>query len=166
MDNTANRGQNTYLFNIEVLMEGETNAHALEALLHLLNRANVPDYRIISGSRLGFLIDRLKAETLAGTAAPETELPGVPIPAEKTRSNDPAACKASLSAVPLTAIIRSGIEEKKLIRLSVNKGKGVKLDVPARMIHFDEETKLLTVYHVDEKQVYTFHLHEIDDFTV
>lgn len=55
------------------------------------------------------------------------------------------------------------IASKQLIRLSVNKGRGVKLDIPCRLLNYDAGLELLSVYHVDEKQVYTFNLTEIDD---
>jgi hypothetical protein len=48
--------------------------------------------------------------------------------------------------------------------LNINKGRGVKMSIPCRVINFDAGPQLLTVYHVDEKQVYTVGLNEIDDF--
>lgn len=53
-----------------------------------------------------------------------------------------------------------------LVRLSVVKSKGVKLSIPCRVLNFDSSTLQLTVYHVDEKKVYQFHLSEVDDFKV
>jgi hypothetical protein len=47
----------------------------------------------------------------------------------------------------------------------VNKGLGIKLSIPCRIINVDENESLITVYHVDEKQVYSFRLNEIEDFT-
>ncbi|KIL36752.1 hypothetical protein SD71_05715 [Cohnella kolymensis] len=55
------------------------------------------------------------------------------------------------------------IISKQLIRLSVNKGRGIKLNIPCRLLNYDADLELLSVYHVDEKQVYTFNLTEIDD---
>jgi hypothetical protein len=65
---------------------------------------------------------------------------------------------------PLERRIGQYIESNKLIRLNVNKGLGVKMNIPCRVINFDPASQLLTVYHVDEKQVYSFGLNEIDDF--
>ena len=48
----------------------------------------------------------------------------------------------------------------------VNKGYGVKLNIPCRIINFDVNSQMLTVYHVDEKQVYSFTLNEIDEIVI
>jgi hypothetical protein len=65
---------------------------------------------------------------------------------------------------PLEISIRQYIEDNKLIRLNINKGRGVKMSIPCRVINFDAGNQLLTVYHVDEKQVYSVKINEIDDF--
>lgn len=70
----------------------------------------------------------------------------------------------SLLPASLDSRIGSYIHSKKLTRLSVNKGRGVKLDIPCRLLNYDAKLQMLTVYHVDEKQVYSFKLTEIDDF--
>ncbi|QAY65072.1 hypothetical protein [Paenibacillus protaetiae] len=54
-------------------------------------------------------------------------------------------------------------KSNQLIRLIVNKGFGVKLNIPCRIIQADEQSNKLTVYHVDEKQVYSFTLTEIEE---
>lgn len=53
-----------------------------------------------------------------------------------------------------------------LVRLTILKGKGVKLSIPCRILNLDSGTGMLTVYHVDEKKVYQFWLTEVDDFSV
>ncbi|TVX97362.1 hypothetical protein [Cohnella terricola] len=60
--------------------------------------------------------------------------------------------------------IRLFIENSKLIRININKGRGVKMSIPCRVLNYDSDTQLITVYHVDEKQVYTVGINEIDDF--
>jgi hypothetical protein len=65
---------------------------------------------------------------------------------------------------PLESRINQYIESNELIRLNVNKGRGIKMSIPCRVINFDVDSQLLTVYHVDEKQVYSMGLNEIDDF--
>jgi hypothetical protein len=54
-------------------------------------------------------------------------------------------------------------EQGPLIRLTVVKGKGVKLSMPCRILNFDALGEQLTIYHVDEKKVYSFKLNEIED---
>ncbi|MDG0790277.1 hypothetical protein OMP38_05000 [Cohnella ginsengisoli] len=64
----------------------------------------------------------------------------------------------------LDSRIRDYIKTSRLIRITVNRAKGEKLSVPCRVVNFDPDNELLTVYHVDEKSVYSFRLNEIDDF--
>jgi len=56
------------------------------------------------------------------------------------------------------------IEKGNLVRLFLVKGKGVTFSLPCRILHFDQEKELLSVYHVDEKKVYNVSLNEIEDF--
>jgi hypothetical protein len=77
-----------------------------------------------------------------------------------------AVAKAKPQPNPLELSIRQYIESNKLIRLNINKGRGVKMSIPCRIINFDTGNQMLTVYHVDEKQVYSVKLNEIDDFVV
>jgi len=53
-----------------------------------------------------------------------------------------------------------------LVRLSVLKGRGVKLSMPCKIINFDPQSRNLSVYHVDNKQVHLLNLYEIDEFIV
>ncbi|SFE21198.1 hypothetical protein SAMN05216378_2734 [Paenibacillus catalpae] len=149
MKPTQSARTNSYVFQVELLVEGESNGAALEKLIKSLNQGAFADYRILNGIELGKLIDQRK-----------TELPGrqpvsVPPPAAK-----PAA-PASHNGLDS---IRAFMKSNKLIRLIVNKGLGIKLSIPCRILNVDEEGNLVTVYHVDEKQVYTFRLNEIEDF--
>ena len=59
--------------------------------------------------------------------------------------------------------IRQYIENKQLVRLITNK-HGKQISMPCRTDNFDEAANLINVYHVDEKQVYSFNLYEIDEF--
>jgi hypothetical protein len=65
---------------------------------------------------------------------------------------------------PMEGRIRQYIDDNRLTRLNVNKGRGVKMSIPCRILNYDSSKQLLTVYHVDQKQVYSFELYEIDDF--
>jgi len=59
----------------------------------------------------------------------------------------------------LTDFVQSG----KLARLFVVKEKGVRLNFPCRILNVDASSRLVTVYHVDEKKVYTFSFGEIEN---
>ncbi|EFM10123.1 conserved hypothetical protein [Paenibacillus curdlanolyticus YK9] len=180
----TSEGRNTHLFQVEILVEGETNAKALEQLLHVLNGGGFPDFRILSGSELGQLIDRLQQQAAASPAPTPAATKKEPaVNTSSVKSNKTAAAntsgqpsKASAkpaattdSSNPLALIseqFRDCMKQNKLIRLKVNKGMGVTLNIPGRIINLDEESSMLTVYHVDEKQVYTFKLNEIDDYSM
>jgi len=178
--NEHHSGRNLYIFNVDLMVESEGNAQALERLISALNRGEFADYRIISGIETGRLIQQV----IQGPY----QLNPVPIPPELAQRNPAAAGKASGSSSgkhhgtagqakgaakesdspgsigDAMERIRGYIAGNRLVRLNVNRGRGVKLSVPCRIINFDESSYSVTVYHVDEKKVYTFGLFEIDDF--
>ncbi|GMK41721.1 hypothetical protein PCCS19_47780 [Paenibacillus sp. CCS19] len=181
----TNKGQQTHLFQVEILVEGETNAKAMEQLLHVLNNGGFPDFRVLSGSALGLLIDAMREQHQNEQQRPITSTPAPQKQSRTVSSSEPAKAISNpgnasdrkskppstptLSTSPFASIaaqFREYMDKNKLIRLKVNKGLGVSLSIPGRIINLDEATELLTVYHVDEKQVYTFKLNEIDDFSV
>lgn len=144
--------QPSFIYNVEVLVEGKHNAAALEQLIHALNSCGFLDYRILSGIQLGEQIDERKANAPSIKAAP----------IQLKQTAKAAAASESLNGFDeIKAIMKSNT----LIRLIVNKGLGIKLSIPCRIINVDENESLITVYHVDEKQVYSFRLNEIEDFT-
>lgn len=156
-----------HLFNVDILVQGDTNAIAMEKLLHVLNQAGFADFRIQTGIELGRLIESLEAsasskpkDAKAPKAAQKAEAgtPPAPTPSKKAE----AAPDSNLTFV--TDRIKACIAENKLIRLTVNKGFGKKLSIPCRVINLDEPSQMMTVYHVDEKQVYTFTIFEIEEF--
>lgn len=172
--------QSSFVFNIEVLVEGKNNAAALEQLLHSLNRSGFIDFRILSGIQLGEQIDqrRTNAQTVREIPIPSVQTENVIIPNQKsTRADEkndkgnvkpvdkPAAESESLEALSYFDKIKTIMKNNTLIRLIVNKGLGIKLSIPCRIINLDETDNIITVYHVDEKQVYTFRLNEIEDFS-
>lgn len=63
----------------------------------------------------------------------------------------------------IARLLNECIHTKQLVRILVNRGRGVKLSIPCRIISYDPDSELVTTYHVDEKQVYTFKLTEIED---
>ncbi|PZD94282.1 hypothetical protein DNH61_17870 [Paenibacillus sambharensis] len=182
----------SYIFNVDLMIQSESNASALEKLIKLLNQDHVVDFRIQSGIQAGQLIEQTlqkpepgkavsipaKLQTKAQPSVPagEQKKPGTdkPAAADKSEAAKPEAAKDGTgSGKPdkngemdpqVVKRIRSFIAANQLIRLNVNKGRGVKLSVPCRILNMDESAQMITVYHVDEKQVYTFGLNEIDDF--
>jgi len=96
----------------------------------------------------------------SSAAQPESQPSAPPKKAVAAKAVSPAGQDPD----PLEHRIRDYIESKRLIRINVNKGLGVKLSIPCRVLNYDSATQLITVYHVDEKQVYTVRLTEIDDF--
>ncbi len=152
----SSQDQSSFVFNIEVLVEGKNNAAALEQLLHNLNKSNFVDFRILSGIQLGEQIDERRNN--ASSVHP------VPVQSSQTANADKPA-QESLESLCYFEKIRSLMKNNTLIRLIVNKGLGIKLSIPCRIINMDETENLITVYHVDEKQVYTFRLNEIEDFS-
>ncbi|NBD26119.1 hypothetical protein [Paenibacillus glycinis] len=147
----SEKQSDAHLFNVDLLVESGSAAEALELLLRLLNKAGFADYRIKSGVELGRLIETLEAQ--AEPRAIPVELPSP----RQQADTEPAPS--------VTDRIKGFIANNTLIRITVNKGFGIRLSIPCRLINLDESTQILTVYHVDEKQVYTFSLNEIDDFT-
>lgn len=179
MSNKAKKGK--FLFTVDIMIEAETNGQALEALLHLLNTGAVEDYHIKQGVELGNKIAAARQE--AATAfdiAPEEAKPvsKVATPVGTKTASAPKAVNPSPpdgAPAPTTASaandviwmqIRKFQQNNMLIRLSVLKGKGVKLSIPCRIVNADQDNGNVTVYHVDEKKVYTFKINEIDDFEI
>ncbi|XEC96418.1 hypothetical protein AB6A23_07700 [Paenibacillus tarimensis] len=146
-----NKRLNAYMFNVDVLIEEETNAKAYELLLKLLNSSVAADFRVQKGVELGKVIDQyITAQN-------------VKEPTRITKSDSPAE-SVKTAAASVVERIQGYIAANRLVRLHVNKGLGIKLSIPCRIISFNETNLTITVYHVDEKQVYTFSINEIDDF--
>lgn len=150
----------SFLFQVEVMINSPSNGEALEQLLHVLNSGKFADYRIGSGIQLGATIEQALADTPKIRASLAAKDPAKPSSKEPTKSS----VKAHSQADPLEIRIRHYIQSNQLIRLNVNKGRGIKMSIPCRVINFESSSQLLTVYHVDEKQVYTIRMNEIDDF--
>jgi hypothetical protein len=158
----TNTSPNGHLFTVEILIEDATNGLAMEKLLHLLNVDKVKDYKIIKGIELGKLIDlNTKKE---GPSPLHTSKKAA---AETPPSTLPPAAKASVNSGAVANFIDQ-LERFKvnntLIRLTVIKGQGIKLNLPCRILNYDNSSQNVTVYHVDEKKVYLFNLNEIDDY--
>ncbi|WP_261302158.1 hypothetical protein [Paenibacillus andongensis] len=152
---------NGHLFTVEILIEDATNGLAMEKLLHLLNVDTVKDYQIIKGIQLGKLIElNTKYES-----TPPLQ------PSKKTAAVPPSTVTAAAKAATNNGASDKIIEQLEgfkanntLIRLTVIKGQGIKLNLPCRILNYDSSNQNVSVYHVDEKKVYLFKLNEIDDY--
>lgn len=174
MDKKLQHTDGNYLFNVDILINARTNPLALQYLLEMLNSSgNVTDFNINSGLELGRTIDHLlKSAKLAlnsDSPAPAPVAVNVPRkPADKP-AEKPAAKKTPAAHAPVETPadvfgkIRQYIQNNQLVRLRANR-HGKQVSMPCRILNFDESANSLSVYHVDEKQVYTFKLNEIDEF--
>ncbi|MBP2112167.1 hypothetical protein [Paenibacillus silagei] len=176
MDKKLQHTDGNYLFNVDILINARTNPLALQFLLEMLNSSDkVTDFNINSGLELGRAIDHLlKSAKMAlkndsFTPAPvPVKLPEKPAdsqaakPAEKPAAKKPAAAPAETPA-DVFGKIRQYIQNNQLVRLRANR-HGKQVSMPCRILNLDETENSLSVYHVDEKQVYTFKLNEIDEF--
>lgn len=170
-DNTQKR---KFLFNVDIMIEEETNGRALEVLLHLLNTTTVTDYQIKQGIELG---KQIAAERSKGAqpfeikaSAAKAALKEKPAPTAVSSERKPAAVQEKDEFgdpdSTLWREFRKLQQSGALLRLSVVRGMGVKLNMPCRILNTEPENGNLTVYHVDEKQVYLFKINEIENFEV
>lgn len=191
--------RSVFKFNVDILVQGESNVAALEALLQLLHQhPDVLDARVQSGNELGSLLELAEAMQqrnikqsplgkLAVHAAADHRVDhssprtnnkrnaGAQSPALVANVNKPARTAATEYTKPsqqqsndarlqdVENQLKSYIEQNRLLRLRINKGKGITLNLPCRILNYDASNQLLNVYHVDEKQVYAFNLNEIED---
>lgn len=178
MDKKLQNTDGNYLFNVDILINARTNPLAMQFLLELLNHNDkVTDFKINSGLELGRTIDNLlrsaKLALRQEAAAPQpVQLPvqaALKMPPRQTDqplSKPPKQPKQSEQAMgPADAFgqIRQYIQNNQLVRIRTNR-HGKQVSMPCRILNLDESANTLSVYHVDEKQVYTFNLNEIDEF--
>ncbi|PZE21419.1 hypothetical protein [Paenibacillus xerothermodurans] len=161
-----NSHRKKYLFKTEILIEADTNGRALEKLLNLLNSAQVTDYEITEGIHLGETIEQVLKQTVSKRDAVKrhsnaVDLTGGTISVNK---NNSAANRGPFALVLQEFEVLK--QQNALIRLSVVKSRGTKLSLPCRILNVDEQGGNMSVYHVDEKQVYMFKINEIEDYTV
>ena len=177
-----------FLFNVDILVKGRSNAVALQMLLEMINNnPNIADFKIKSGMEMGELIDILlqnkrntivtkssnSSRTTASTKANRNK-------DEEAKSGNTAASKKSAASSPSAEVkkessssdnavpgpydsIKMYIKNNQLVRLVTNRN-GKHVDIPCRILNLDEAHQMINVYHVDEKQVYTFGLNEVDEF--
>lgn len=166
-----------YLFNVEILVRNPSNAKALQDLLSVLNSAeNIIDYRINSGIELGTIIESLlenKKQTILSNSYKKLPASNLkkptesPAPPSKLTKEQLAISKEKFGEITnsndFDKWIKKLISENKLIRLVYDKN-GQRVSIPCRILNFIPESYAINVYHVDEKQVYTFSLSQIIDF--
>ncbi|MGU3472291.1 hypothetical protein ACLBWT_14240 [Paenibacillus sp. D51F] len=144
------KGPNTYSFQTDLIIDAVTRDLAEARLKLLLQSAGISSYKIGKSS-------------LVGASFPEEHAPsGMATPTASSVSPEAAQPSNGSESLSVTSTLLHHMEQKTLVRLSVNKGKGVRMSIPGRILNIEGD--LITVYHVDEKQVYTFLLQEIDDF--
>ncbi|HEX7056578.1 MAG TPA: hypothetical protein VF260_05205 [Bacilli bacterium] len=151
-----------YVFTLEVMVEGKSNSHALEKLLHALNTGDIKDHRILNGIEFGKLIAQVKTD--GNYKKSETAIP--PQKKEQTANNTQPGKNTISPDKDILSEFRSFQAKGTLVRLQIVKGKGVRLSIPCRILNFDSENNNVSVYHVDEKKAYLFKLNEIDDYIV
>lgn len=150
-----------HLFTVEILIEDASNGLAMEKLLHLLNVETVKDYQIVSGIELGKLIELNKNKESTSPIHISKKAAGTPPKAPATAAK---ATTVSGTANKIIEQLESYKANNTLIRLTVIKGQGIKLNLPCRILNYDDSNQNVTVYHVDEKKVYLFKLNEIEDY--
>lgn len=148
-----------HLFNVEVLIEETSNREAFEKLVKLFNSELVANYKVNSGIQLGKIIDATIEENQKELTFQKEEK----IQQEKKAL---AQQKPENDNKQILHLINHFKENGTLVRLSIIKGRGIKLNIPCRILNHDSETDNVSVYHVDEKKVYLLRLNEIDDFVV
>ncbi|MFE4710413.1 MULTISPECIES: hypothetical protein [unclassified Paenibacillus] len=171
MDKKLQNTDGNYLFNVDILINARTNPLALQYLLEMLNNNDkITDFNINSGLELGRTIDSLLRS--AKMALQQETPPPTPIklPAKQTKKQTPQQAEPSAEKAPdngpsdVHGKIRQYIQNNQLVRLRANR-RGQQVSIPCRILNFDETDNSISVYHVDEKQVYTFSLYEIDEFS-
>lgn len=178
MDNNSDNTQDGlgYLFNVEILVKDSSNAKALQELLNVLNQADkIIDYRINSGMELGKIIEDLLAEqkqvklnngqkqsASSNDVKQKNNSSSTSKPKKEEQAKKEAAGDFTMSN-DFNEWLKKIISENKLIRIVYDKG-GKRVSIPCRILNFLPESYAINVYHVDEKQVYTFNLNQIIDF--
>ncbi|WP_211746788.1 hypothetical protein [Paenibacillus sp. Marseille-Q4541] len=172
-----------FLFNVDIMIHSRSNAYALQALLEILNAQDgISDFRIQSGIELGAIIK----QALQQNSSPETDkYPTTPQQSgyihpepmkHRSYSNtvnqavrgqvSPLHPEQSIpaSTSPTDDWINSAMQAGRLIRIDIRDKKGLQKSIPCRILNYDRGTNLVSVYHVDEKQVYSIHTSEIEKY--
>lgn len=166
MDKKLQNTDGNYLFNVDILINARTNPLALQYLLEMLNSNDkTTDFNINSGLELGRTIDTLLRSAKLAMNQEVAPANSLKIPMKYSKQKVELPPTQSIIETPADAYgkIHEYIQSKQLVRLRTNR-HGKQVSMPCRILNFDEAANSLSVYHVDEKQVYTFNLNEIDEF--
>ncbi len=163
-----------FLFNVDLMITGKNNAVALQKLLDILNNQHeLADFRVVNGIRLGARIEQsIKAAGKLQSAvhipasiknnSSQTSQPTATVTlSDTTAANDSSSQQSSDD--DMGSWLSMYIASSQLVRVTINR-RGERMSIPCRILKYDNEDQTISVYHVDEKQVYTFKLNEIDDF--
>lgn len=168
MGSKQNNAKSGHLFSVEILLDELSNGLALEKLLQTLNSSEViKDYKIVSGIELGKLIElnQDKEQQFQPIAEPIRAVSVKPKIVSKT-----IAPKPNYTPSPSSNSWINQVDQMKndntLVRVIILQAKGLKFDIPCRIIHYSPEEQTLTVYHVDEKKVFTYKFNEIEDIYI
>ncbi len=160
-----------FLFNVDLMITGKNNAVALQKLLDILNnQQELADFRVVNGIKLGVQIEQAiqaagQQQTAVHIPASMKSKPSPASPPPTTTPNETPASKDTSSSQEddMGSWLSMYIESAQLIRVTINR-RGDRMSIPCRILKYDNDDQTISVYHVDEKQVYTFKLNEIDDF--
>ncbi|GGJ00014.1 hypothetical protein GCM10008022_06180 [Paenibacillus hunanensis] len=160
-----------FLFNVDLMITGKNNAVALQKLLDILNnQQELADFRVVNGIKLGVQIEQAiqaagQQQTAVHIPASMKSKPSPASPPPTTTPNETPAPKDTSSSQEddMGSWLSMYIESSQLIRVTINR-RGERMSIPCRILKYDNDDQTISVYHVDEKQVYTFKLNEIDDF--
>ncbi len=160
-----------FLFNVDLMITGKNNAVALQKLLDILNnQQELADFRVVNGIKLGVQIEQAiqaagQQQTAVHIPASMKSKPSPASPPPTTTPNEIPAPKETSSSQEddMGSWLSMYIESSQLIRVTINR-RGERMSIPCRILKYDNDDQTISVYHVDEKQVYTFKLNEIDDF--
>lgn len=164
------------------MIHSRTNALALQTLLEILNEPEgVSDFRIQSGIELGTKIkEALHKYPSADQNAASPNKPYITETVDPKKQNSypkamrtaekqPAAVanqqhSINASTCPSDDWINAAMQAGRLIRLHIRDNKGQQKSIPCRILNYDQATRLVSIYHVDEKQVYSIHTSEIEKY--
>ncbi|MGF9698179.1 MULTISPECIES: hypothetical protein [Paenibacillus] len=190
MKETLSNGEEVgFLFNVDILIKSRSNALALQSLLELMNKEEqIADFRIQSGLGLGKIIEatiQSKKDSITSLhiERKKSQLGGMKTAPSNQSTNSSISAKPQdqketvtpqMASAPESASASQGnsfdewidtlIKENRLTRIVVNNKNGKHQSIPCRILNFDRDNSIVSVYHVDEKQVYSFRTNEIDEF--
>lgn len=162
MKNTTSAGTSTeteFLFNVDIMIHSKSDALALQSLLEILNAQDqIADFRIQSGMKLGARIEQALKQTAVSDLNMKPIHKSPLLPASGTMKRE------EVDRCPSEKWLMTAMKEGRLIRLDIRDKNGKGKSIPCRVLNFDALSKLVSIYHVDEKQVYSIHTSEIEKY--